>query len=64
MTSLHMKQNQYKLTSPSPIKYTWLGGAYLAADQAALKDVQVTRQEYQEHGSGWVARAFSGAVQR
>ncbi len=46
----------------SPIKSTWLGGGYLAANHGALKQVQVTRQEYQEHGSAWLAKVFSGAI--
>jgi actin-related protein 6 len=52
------------LTVSSPIISTWLGGGALAADQTALQKLQVTRQEYQEHGAGWVARVFSGAVQK
>ncbi|KAI4247958.1 MAG: hypothetical protein L6R42_009444, partial [Xanthoria sp. 1 TBL-2021] len=47
-----------------PIKATWLGGAYLAADPAALKARQVTRQEYLEHGSGWLSRIFAGTTIR
>ncbi|KAL8879195.1 MAG: hypothetical protein Q9192_008287, partial [Flavoplaca navasiana] len=42
-----------------PIKATWLGGAYMAADPAALKTIQVTRQEYLEHGSGWLSKPKS-----
>ena len=52
------------LTTTSPIKSAWLGGALLSADRAALKTVQVTRQEYQEHGSLWLSKVFSGAVPR
>ena len=48
----------------SPIKATWLGGAYLAADPAALKTRQVTRQEYLEHGSGWLSKVFAGTTTR
>ncbi|KAF6233855.1 hypothetical protein HO173_008067 [Letharia columbiana] len=47
-----------------PIKSNWLGGAYLAADPAALKAVQVTREEYNENGSAWLGKVFSGAVRR
>ncbi|KAL8725301.1 MAG: hypothetical protein Q9166_007450 [cf. Caloplaca sp. 2 TL-2023] len=50
--------------APDPIKFTWLGGAYMAADRTALKAAQVTRQEYQEHGSGWLSRIFAGTVTR
>jgi len=56
--------SRHVLTASSPIKSTWLGGAALAADQTTLQKLQVTRQEYQEHGAGWVARVFSGAVQK
>ncbi|KAL8996712.1 MAG: hypothetical protein Q9169_003827 [Polycauliona sp. 2 TL-2023] len=47
-----------------PIKATWLGGAYLAADPAVLKTTQVTRQEYLEHGSGWLSRVFARTTTR
>ncbi|KAK3171984.1 hypothetical protein OEA41_004068 [Lepraria neglecta] len=47
-----------------PIKSPWLGGAHLAANRTALKAVQITRQEYQEHGSGWLGKVFSGSVPR
>lgn len=50
--------------TPDPIKSTWLGGAHLAADQNALRALQVTRQEYLEHGSGWVSRIFNGTTTR
>ncbi|KAI9820204.1 MAG: Actin- protein 6 [Pycnora praestabilis] len=42
-----------------PIKSTWLGASNLASDTDKLKDVLVTRQDYQEHGSGWLARLFA-----
>ncbi|KAL8672701.1 MAG: hypothetical protein Q9168_002861 [Polycauliona sp. 1 TL-2023] len=47
-----------------PMKATWLGGAFMAADPAALKAMQVTRQEYLEHGSGWLSRVFAGTITR
>ncbi|KAL8731984.1 MAG: hypothetical protein Q9181_004121 [Wetmoreana brouardii] len=47
-----------------PIKATWLGGAFLAADRTALGAVQVSRQEYLEHGSGWLSRIFAGTTTR
>ncbi|KAI4159895.1 MAG: hypothetical protein LQ342_006223 [Letrouitia transgressa] len=50
--------------SPDPLKSTWLGGATMAADPTALKAAQVTRQEYQEFGSGWLAKVFSGASRK
>lgn len=52
------------LTLCSSIKSTWLGGAYLAANPTALKAVQVTREEYNENGSVWLGKVFSGAVSR
>ena len=52
------------LTPESPIKSTWRGGAYLAANRAKLKSVQVTRQEYQEKGGAWLAKVFSKAISR
>ena len=48
----------------SAIKSTWLGGAYMASDRSLLKKQQVTREEYLENGSGWLARVFSGALSR
>jgi actin-related protein 6 len=43
-----------------PVASTWQGGAMLANDMDALKSLSVTKQEYDEHGAGWVARKFSG----
>ena len=48
--------------APDPVKSTWLGGAYLAQNAVALKEAQITRQEYLEYGGSWVARAFQGAA--
>ena len=42
-----------------PIISTWQGGAALAQDAGALKSLSVTKQEYEEHGAGWVARKFT-----
>ncbi|KAG6997511.1 hypothetical protein G7Y79_00040g076760 [Physcia stellaris] len=47
-----------------PIKSTWQGGAFLASDTTRLKNVQITRQEYQEHGANWAARVFAGNLTR
>ncbi|KAL8658453.1 MAG: hypothetical protein Q9226_000985 [Calogaya cf. arnoldii] len=47
-----------------PIKATWLGGAYMAADPAVLKATQVTRHEYLEQGSAWLSRVFAGTTTR
>ena len=48
----------------SPVKSTWLGGTIFATDRAALKSTQVTRQEYHEHGSGWLAKVFAKSIAR
>jgi actin-related protein 6 len=44
----------------TPIVSTWQGGAALAKDVDALSKLSVTKQEYEEHGPGWVARKFGG----
>lgn len=42
-----------------PIKSSWLGGARLASHHRdVVREYGVTREEYLEHGSGWVARRF------
>jgi actin-related protein 6 len=43
-----------------PIVNTWQGGANLAKDEESLGRLSVTRQEYEEHGAGWVAKKFGG----
>lgn len=43
-----------------PVTSTWRGGANLARDEDALKKLSVTKEEYDEHGAGWVARKFAG----
>ncbi|KAI9719781.1 MAG: hypothetical protein M1812_003269 [Candelaria pacifica] len=47
-----------------PIKSTWLGGAKLAGERTILNELLVTRQEYQEHGSGWLTKKFAGGPAR
>lgn len=44
----------------NPIVSTWNGGSILAKDVDTLRQLSVTKQEYEEHGSGWVARKFGG----
>ncbi|KAL4890383.1 actin family [Aspergillus ambiguus] len=44
-----------------PIRYTWLGASRLATNKEELRKVAITRQEYQENGSSWTGRKFSGA---
>jgi actin-related protein 6 len=43
-----------------PVVSTWQGGANLAKDADALSKLSVTKEEYDEHGSGWVGRKFGG----
>ncbi|KAI1430534.1 Actin/actin-like protein [Xylaria sp. CBS 124048] len=44
--------------APDPITSTWLGGANLAR-HALLQSLAVTKLEYEEHGSAWLARKFA-----
>jgi actin-related protein 6 len=46
-------------TPNSPITSTWQGGCRMANDKDLLKNVLISRQEYQEHGPNWVARQFA-----
>lgn len=42
-----------------PIKSSWLGGARMASrHREIIREYGVTREEYLEHGSAWVARRF------
>ena len=43
---------------PDPVTSTWLGGARLATNREVVRKYGVTREEYLENGSGWVARRF------
>ncbi|KAJ5225183.1 Actin-like protein arp6 [Penicillium chermesinum] len=45
-----------------PIVSTWLGGSRLANNREELSRVAITRQEYQEYGSGWAGRRFAGTI--
>lgn len=42
------------------ITSTWEGGANLVKNEEVLREMSITRQEYEEHGAGWVARKFGG----
>ena len=42
-----------------PIKHTWLGGAHFAGQADLMKDVLVTKAEYDERGSTWLLKKFS-----
>ena len=48
--------------SENPTTYTWQGAARLAKNKELLKGKVVTKEEYAEHGSAWVARKFAGTV--
>lgn len=43
-----------------PIKHTWLGAAQFASRPELLKEVLVSKAEYDEKGSAWLARRFAG----
>ncbi|KAJ5348309.1 uncharacterized protein N7506_001562 [Penicillium brevicompactum] len=45
-----------------PVHSTWLGGCRLASNREELRKVAITRQEYQEYGSGWAGRRFAGII--
>ncbi|KAJ5683140.1 Actin-like protein arp6 [Penicillium macrosclerotiorum] len=45
-----------------PIRSTWLGGSRFASNREELGKVAITRQEYQEYGSGWAGRRFAGII--
>ncbi|KAL4803929.1 actin family [Aspergillus unguis] len=45
-----------------PIRSAWLGASRLATNKEDLKKMAITRQEYQENGSSWTGRKFSGAL--
>jgi actin-related protein 6 len=43
-----------------PIKHTWLGAARFASQAELLQEVLVSKAEYEERGSTWLLRKFSG----
>lgn len=43
-----------------PIKHNWLGAARFASQPELLKEVLVNKAEYDERGSTWLAKKFSG----
>ncbi|EER28360.1 Actin- protein 6 [Coccidioides posadasii str. Silveira] len=45
-----------------PLRSAWRGATQLASNRDVLKEVAITRQQYQEYGSGWTGRKFSGAA--
>ena len=44
-----------------PVRHAWLGAARVASDPSHLQSVLVSRAEYDEHGSTWLARHFSAS---
>ncbi|KAL1895666.1 Actin-related protein 6 [Sporothrix stenoceras] len=55
-----------RVTRPAdPTTCTWRGAARFASlpkNQATVNRVCVTKQEYEEHGAGWVARKFAAGM--
>ncbi|KAH8649362.1 actin family [Xylariales sp. PMI_506] len=45
-----------------PITNTWLGAANLAKHEH-IRALEVTKQEYEEHGAAWVARKFAAGLE-
>ncbi|KAL4877287.1 actin family [Aspergillus karnatakaensis] len=45
-----------------PIRSSWLGASRLATNKEELRKVAITRQDYQEYGSTWSVRKFSGGL--
>jgi actin-related protein 6 len=43
-----------------PVKHAWLGAARFASQPELLKEVLVSKAEYDEKGSQWLARRFAG----
>ncbi|KAJ4312785.1 Actin- protein 6 [Neodidymelliopsis sp. IMI 364377] len=43
-----------------PIRHIWLGAARFASQPELLKEVLVDKAEYEEKGSTWLAKKFSG----
>lgn len=47
-----------------PVKHAWTGGARLARNEEAMKQLVVSKQEYMENGDVWVRRKFAGKLGR
>ncbi|KAF2733084.1 Actin/actin-like protein [Polyplosphaeria fusca] len=47
-----------------PIKHTWLGAARFASQPDLLKHVLVSKAEYDENGSTWLAKKFAATAGR
>jgi actin-related protein 6 len=55
--------SEYLLTvmrAEDPIKHAWLGAARFASQPELLKEVLISKTEYDEKGSQWLARRFAG----
>ncbi|KAF2115664.1 actin family [Lophiotrema nucula] len=55
--------SQYLLNvkkAEDPIKHTWLGAARFASQPELLKEVLVSKAEYDENGSTWLVKKFAG----
>ncbi|KAK6532237.1 Actin- protein 6 [Arthrobotrys megalospora] len=44
----------------NPIKYAWQGGVAFGNNKTALEQHRITRADYQEHGSAWLAKRMIG----
>lgn len=62
VTPSQMKFSHTDQFANSPVYSTWLGGSRLANNREELSKVAITRQEYQEYGSGWAGRRFAGTI--
>ena len=49
-----------QLRAEDAIKHVWLGAAQFASQPELLKEVLVSKAEYDEKGSTWLARRFAG----
>lgn len=58
--------SEYQLNisqAEDPIRHTWLGAARFASQPELLKEVLVSKAEYDEKGSTWLSRRFAGEKQ-
>ncbi|KAI0997903.1 Actin-related protein 6 [Podosphaera aphanis] len=45
--------------SADPIITTWTGGVNLARNEEILRNMSITKEDYDEYGAGWAARTFA-----
>ncbi|KAI1325981.1 actin family [Xylariaceae sp. FL0255] len=63
VTQLFPDECTVRIAQPQdPITNTWEGGANLAK-HPHIQSLAVTKQEYEEHGSAWVARKFAAGIE-